>query len=157
MGDASAIPNKVGGMFPRGPRPKTIEGRLVLPKAGALKRPAAAAAAKSAPLKTKPKDADSTPAAKSGPRPADSSLTGKKKKPLTDTSPGKLTSLNFPGVPKGGEAAREIFGCRIYTVAHMSAWRVLPPGERVDKKFSYKTRTARDAWAALAEFVRTFK
>ncbi len=139
----------------RGPRPKIIAGRLVLSKAkaGARKRPAAAAETK--PPKASPKDA-STPAPKSGPSPTEHPLTSKKKKPVKDTSPGKLKSLNFPGVPKGGESPREIFGCRVYTVAHISAWRVPPPGERVDKKFSYKTHTPREAWAALAEFVRTF-
>jgi hypothetical protein len=60
-------------------------------------------------------------------------------------------------VPKGGEAARELYGCRVYTVAHDKKWRVLPPHTRVDTAFSYKVRTPEEAWRALVEFVRMYK
>lgn len=74
-----------------------------------------------------------------------------------DKSPSKLATLTFPGTPTKRVPVKEIFGCRIYTVADRQKWRVVPPGTRVDKGFSWKARPANDAWRSLVEFVRTHK
>ena len=49
-----------------------------------------------------------------------------------------------------------MYGCKVYTAIAAQKWRVLPPGQKVDKAFSW-SKDPRAAWRGVVKFVNSYK